>query len=205
MKEDNMAKIFFVTGKSCSGKDTIFRILKDNNELSLKTVVGYTTRPMRDGEKDGCEYFFVEEQRLGELEKEGKVIECRAYNTVHGIWKYFTVNDGQIELDNYNYLYIGTLESYEQFVKYYGQETVVPIYVEVETGERLERAVKRERQQKAPKYEELCRRFLADEEDFSEDKIKSAGIKKRYINNDLDECVNEIINDIRLNMSKKMA
>ncbi|MBR3646047.1 MAG: guanylate kinase [Lachnospiraceae bacterium] len=192
-----MAKIFFVTGKSCSGKDTIFRVLKENKELNLKTVVGYTTRPMRDGEKDGSEYFFVDEVKLKELKNEGKVIECRAYNTVHGVWNYFTVNDGQIELNNHNYIYIGTLESYEQFVKYYGKDMVIPIYVEVENGERLERAIKRERQQKTPKYEELCRRFLADEKDFSEENICKAGIEKRYVNNDLDDCIEEIINEIR--------
>ena len=42
-----MSKIFFVLGKSCSGKDTIFQSLKENKQLNLKTVVGYTTRPMR--------------------------------------------------------------------------------------------------------------------------------------------------------------
>ena len=38
-----MSKIFFVLGKSCSGKDTIFQSLKENKQLNLKTVVGYTT------------------------------------------------------------------------------------------------------------------------------------------------------------------
>lgn len=54
-----MSKIFFVLGKSCSGKDTIFQSLKENKQLNLKTVVGYTTRPMRVNEKDGVEYFLL--------------------------------------------------------------------------------------------------------------------------------------------------
>ena len=61
-----MSKIFFVSGKSCSGKDTIFNILKQSEELNLKTVVGHTTRPMRVGEQDGVEYFFVDEEKLNE-------------------------------------------------------------------------------------------------------------------------------------------
>ncbi|MCR5835822.1 MAG: guanylate kinase [Lachnospiraceae bacterium] len=195
-----MSKIFFVTGKSCSGKDTIFNILKQGDELNLKTVVGYTTRPMRVGEQDGVEYFFVDSAKLETFEKENKIIECRHYNTIHGIWSYFTVDDGQIDLANGNYIYIGTLESYEKFVEYFGSEVVYPIYVEVESGERLERAVKRERQQKEPKYKELCRRFIADEEDFSEEKIGHAGIQKRYENIDIDKCVEEIIADIRANI-----
>ena len=192
-----MAKIFFVLGKSCSGKDTIFKKLKEDRKLNLNTVTGYTTRPMREGEINGVEYFFVNNEELEALKNQGNVIECRDYNTVYGVWSYFTVDDGQINLEKGNYLYIGTLESYEQMVRYYGKEVVVPIYVEVETGERLTRAVNRERQQENPKYTELCRRFLADEEDFCEENIKKAGIKKRYENNSLERCIEEIVEDIR--------
>ena len=52
---------------------------------------------------------------------------------------------------------------------YFGKENVIPIYIQVDDGVRLERALERERTQKEPKYAELCRRFLADEKDFSEE------------------------------------
>lgn len=194
-----MGKIFFILGKSCSGKDTIFNIIKENKDLGLKTVVGYSTRPMRENEEDGREYFFVSRDRLEELQNDGKVIEVRHYNTVHGVWSYFTVDDGQIDLENADYLYIGTLESYEQMRDYYGEDVVVPIFVEVEQGERLKRAVLRELEQTEPKYEELCRRFLADEQDFREEEIKRLRIEKKYQNVNLEECVDEIIEDIKSN------
>ena len=197
-----MGKIFFILGKSSSGKDTIFQKIKENNELGLKTVVGYTTRPMRENEVDGEEYFFVDRDRLEELKNEDKVIESRDYNTVHGIWSYFTVDDGQIDLDQDNYLYIGTLESYEQVRNFYGEDKVVPLFIEVEQGERLRRAVLREIEQSEPKYEELCRRFLADEQDFREEEINRLGIEKKYMNEDLDTCVDEIVKDI---MAKKKS
>lgn len=197
-----MSKIFFVTGKSCTGKDTIFQILKKDKSLNLKTVVGYTTRPLREGEENGREYFFVSKDELNSLKNQNKVIECRDYNTVYGIWSYFTVNDGQINLNEDNYLYIGTLQSYEQFIKYYGSENVVPIYIEVEAGERLERALCREKTQRQPKYKELCRRFIADEEDFSEENIEKAGIYKRYENINLEQCVSEITADIKNRLIK---
>lgn len=194
-----MSKLFFVLGKSCSGKDTIFQQLKKDKSLNLHTVVGYTTRPMRAGEIDGIEYYFVDEKKLETLKNQGKVIECRDYQTVHGVWSYFTADDGQIDFNLGNYLYIGTLESYEKMVQYYGKDIIVPIYIEVETGERLYRAVNRERAQENPKYAELCRRFLADEEDFKEENILKAGITKRYENRVLDDCIEEIIHDIRRN------
>ncbi len=192
-----MARIFIVLGKSATGKDTIFKHLLENPELYLKTVIMYTTRPIRVNETEGVEYHFVDEGRLEELKEQKKVIEHRAYNTVLGKWHYFTVDDGQIDLEHNDYLMHGTLESYEQIKKYFGADKVVPIYIEVEDGIRLLRAMKREQKQEQPRYAELCRRFLADEEDFSEENIRAAGIINRYQNQDLGICLNEIETDIK--------
>lgn len=186
-----MSKIFYFMGKSASGKDTIFKEIKKRMP-ELRTVVLYTTRPIREGEQEGVEYHFVDEEKLREFEKDGKVIELRAYHTVHGIWKYFTVDDGQFDGDE-NFIAIGTLESYEKMVAYMGADSLVPIYIQVDDGERLLRAVERERKQKEPKYEELCRRFLADAQDFSEENLKRVGITHSYLNDNMENCVQEII------------
>ena len=190
-----MSKIFYLMGKSASGKDTIYKKVKEQMP-ELKTIVIYTTRPIREGELNGREYYFVDDDKLKELQEAGKVIELREYNTVHGIWKYFTADDGQFGGDD-NYLAIGTLESYVQLRDYFGQERLVPIYVEVEDGLRLERALARERMQAMPKYEEMCRRFLADAADFSVDNLKEAGITRKFVNIDMDKCVGEIVLGIR--------
>lgn len=189
-----MGKIYCMMGKSSSGKDTLYKMLLEDEALSLKTVVPYTTRPMRAGERDGVEYYFCDEARLMELEAAGKVIELRAYDTVHGVWKYFTVNDHQVEDENQDYLLIGTLESYQKLRDYFGKERVVPIYIEVEDGERLERALQRERLQEKPRYEEMCRRFLADAADFSEEKLYDAQITIRFENHNLKETEQNIRN-----------
>ena len=151
-----MGKIYYLMGKSSSGKDTMFKKLIEDKELALKTIVGYTTRPMREGETEGIEYHFVDEDTMKSLENEGRVIERRSYGTVHGVWNYFTVDD----------------------------------------GERLQRALDRERTQDKPRYAEMCRRFLADEKDFSEENIARCGINKRYENDDLGKCFEEIKNVI---------
>ena len=147
-------------------------------------IVPYTTRPIRQGEIEGREYHFCDETRVEELEKAHRIIELRAYDTVYGIWKYFTVADEHIDLATQNYLYIVTLEGYEKMRSYFGADKVVPIYIEVEDGQRLMRAIERERRQGTPKYEEMCRRFLADAQDFSEEKIRQAGITHRFSNMD---------------------
>lgn len=193
-----MSKIFYFMGKSASGKDTIFKKIKEKMP-ELKTIVIYTTRPIREGEMEGVEYHFVDEKKLQELQKLGKVIELREYNTIHGIWKYFTVNDGQFDADD-NYIAIGTLESYKGMRDHLGKEKLIPIYIEVEDGIRLERALARERAQKEPKYEEFCRRFLADTVDFSPEKLKEMGITHKYLNIDMDKCIEEIMLGIRENL-----
>lgn len=186
-----MGKIYCMMGKSSSGKDTLYQKVLERLP-QIHRVVPYTTRPIREGEQDGVEYRFVDDKQLAELETDGKIVELRAYNTVHGIWKYFTVDDGQIDLEQGDYLLIGTLETYEKIREYYGAEHLVPIYIEVEDGERLTRALERERRQAVPKYKEMCRRFLADEEDFREENLKRLGIDKRYRNTDMETCLNEI-------------
>ena len=190
-----MGKLFYLMGKSASGKDTIYKKVKEQLP-ELKPIVIYTTRPIREGEREGVEYYFVDDARLQELQDAGKVIELREYHTVHGIWKYFTADDGQFDREDH-LIAIGTLESYVQLRKYFGDAKLVPIYIEVDDGVRLERALLREKQQKTPKYEELCRRFLADAADFSEGKLKEAGIIKRYCNVDINQCMSEILSNIR--------
>lgn len=195
-----MGKIVYLMGKSSSGKDTIYKELLAQAAGSLRTVVPYTTRPIRSGEQNGVEYFFVGEEEYQELLQKGKVIEHREYHTVYGLWRYFTADDGQIALERGNCLMIGTLESYEKMKAYFGEESLLPVLVEVDDGERLQRALDRERQQEAPKYEEMCRRFLADSEDFQEEKILHAGIRKRFYNEDLRQCLEEITRYIDENL-----
>lgn len=187
-----MGKLFYMMGKSSSGKDTVYRRLLTEGEPALRTLVPYTTRPMRAGEENGREYFFTDKEGLDELRAQGKVIEERLYMTWHGPWYYFTVDDGQIDLEAADYLVIGTLESFLAVKKYYGEERVLPIYIEVDDGERLARALARERAQENPKYEELCRRFLADAEDFSEEKLEAAGIMRRFPNDELERCIAQV-------------
>ena len=195
--KDSMGKIFYIMGKSASGKDKIYSMLLADRELNLRKMVLYTTRPVREGEENGKQYYFTDDKKLEEFRESGKLIESRSYHTVHGIWTYFTADDGQVKLNEADYLAIGTLESYRKLKEYYGAENVLPIYIQVEDGERLRRALVREQKQEEPKYAEMCRRFLADQEDFSEKNIADAEIGIRFENTDLDICVKNISDYIK--------
>lgn len=179
-----MGSIYCIMGKSSSGKDTIFKLLLDKKDLNINRIVSYTTRPIRSNEKPGEEYNFVSIEEKDKLLESGKVIEIRKYDTVHGPWFYFTVDDGNIDLDNKDYLLIGTVESFVKIRDYYGSDRVLPIYIQVDDGVRLSRALEREMRQEHPKYEEMCRRFLADQQDFSPENIKDANITNVFDNDE---------------------
>ncbi len=188
-----MGKIFLLMGKSTAGKDTVYKALITDKELGLKKVIPYTTRPMRDGETDGIQYFFKNEDDYQKMKSADKIIEERTYYTNYGEWRYFTADDGQIDLEKGNYLVIGTLESYCYIRNYFGKEKVEPLLIDVDAKIRLHRAMDREDKQEHPKYDEMCRRFLADEEDFSEEKIKEAALERRFYNNgEIGDCIQEI-------------
>ena len=191
-----MGKLYYVMGKSASGKNSIYKGLVSSYAY-LKEIVPYTTRPMRSGEVDGKDYYFITDDDIEEYKRVGKLIEARVYDTVTGKWTYATIDDGQIGFDK-DSITIGTLEAYVKLRDYYGKENIVPIYIDLNSKLRLVRAMRREDCQENPDYKELCRRFLADEEDFSDEKLKKAGIEKRYYNKDLSKCINNIIKDLNL-------
>ena len=122
--------IFYIMGKSASGKDSLYKKLL-LSDLNLNRFVIYTTRPKRDGEQEGMEYYFVDEKYLDEHKE--KIIEKRVYHTVFGDWYYATLDDGKID-DNKNYVVIGTLESYNSIKKYYGNDKVFPIDIGPRSG-----------------------------------------------------------------------
>lgn len=193
----HMAKLFLIMGKSASGKDTLYKDIVARFGDELGTVVPYTTRPIREGEQEGVEYHFITESEMNAMDEAGKVIEKRCYQTVYGPWYYLTADDGQIDLSRHSSILIVTPAAYGKLRDYFGAEQVVPLYVETEDGLRLARALKRERAQKNPKYEEMCRRFLADAEDFSEEKLRELGIDRRFVNNQYDRVLNELCDVIR--------
>lgn len=194
-------KLIYIMGKSSSGKDTIYNILRQKMDVNI--YVMYATRPIREGEIDGVTYNFISQEEMRQYidgEKDNNVIEYRTYQTVYGPWTYATINDKQFNSEK-DMLMLGTLESYMKVKENFEKDEnvdLLPVYIEVPDNIRLRRAIEREENQKQPKYTEMCRRFIADSEDFSEENLKKAHIEKRFMNMSLDKCVNEIMDYIYL-------
>lgn len=177
-----MGKIVLLMGASASGKDTIYRKLVKENKFALNEIKMHTTRPPRAGEQNGREYYFCTEEEMYQLDSDKKIIELRKYNTQYGPWYYFTTST-HIDLNKNNYIASNTLVGFDQYLKYYNPEDFVSLYIQTEDGLRLTRALEREMREKNPRYTEMCRRFLADSEDFSLENLKKRPITSIIENN----------------------
>ena len=92
-----------------------------------------------------------------------------------------------------------TLEGLDKFVKFYGIENIISLLVTIDDGIRLQRALDREKKEENPKYQELCRRFLADSIDFSEENISKRSITSIINNNcSIDNTMQEVEKVLKL-------
>jgi guanylate kinase len=181
-------RIFCIVGKSGSGKDTIYNKIINQYKTKLIPVIPFTTRPKRADEKNGVNYFFVSKAQMNDYAKNNKIIEKRQYNTIQGVWDYFTLKFDIT--DNNDYILITTLEGAHGIIKEYGSETVHIIYLYLDDKERLIRCINREAVQENPDYTEICRRFIADQHDFSDENLRRFK-NIHYINtyNKLNDCL----------------
>ena len=170
-----MINIFYIFGKSCSGKDTIKNeILKNEDfckEYHIKDLVYYTTRPKRPGEENGKDYYFVDEEFYQSIDK-SKLFDDRAYETEKGTWRYFIFTD---ELDDFtNYVGIGTPETIENIQKLTISDDITKIaifilYIKADTISILKRYYKRLTSVDCDdylEYKEMIRRILDDDKKF---------------------------------------
>lgn len=197
-----MANLIYIMGKSATGKDTIYNEIKE--KINIEPYVPYTTRPQREGEKQGREYYFITKKQFEMLKDMKKVMEYRSYNTINAkgekdIWTYATIDDKQWKKEG-NLLSIGTLESYNSLLKYIKNHpekslNIVPVYITIDEKERRKRAIKREEKQQKQNIKEMERRLKADEIDFSKERLEEAGItpKETFENYDLQECIQKIL------------
>ncbi len=161
-------KIAMFIGPSSSGKDTFFK--KTLSLYEVLAIVHLTTRPPRPGEINGREYYFITQEKMNFLDINEYLIERRDYTTIHGVWSYAT-SKATIDLEHFNYITPNTWVAYKQFLEIYPKECLVPIYFQLDAGIRLQRALDREKQSSKSDYAEMCRRFLADSQDFTEEMI----------------------------------
>ncbi len=187
-----MGKIILMVGPAACGKSTLFKIITEKIDIPLKKIITHTTRPIRDGEQDGREYYFCTEKEMEKMFNNGEILERRSYGTTKGLWYYFTSNKIFKDLND-NYIGINTLKGLERYLRYFDNEDIISLYVKTSDGIRLQRALDKEGKKIVPQYQEMCRRYLSDCEDFSYELIEKLPITSVIDNNgSIEDSVSQI-------------
>ena len=156
--------MIILTGRSCSGKDTILNKLV--KEYGYKSMVTYTTRPMRKNEIQHKTYHFISDESFIKKINADFFLEFRKYNTVDGIWYYGSAKE-DYEKANDNTVIILTpsgLKSLKEYVeKYELNLEIISIYIDVDID-----TIKKRLEKRGDKKEEAERRAKADSEDFKD-------------------------------------
>lgn len=173
-------KVYCLMGKFASGKTTVAKLLEDR--YNLKRVVTCTTRPKRENEREGIDYFYLTDE---EFEVKVKMGELAAVNRIE---KFDTGNEAvfpfrkllslfkkryvkkygvpidKINLEESAYLLVIEPYGYFDLLNKMGSENVKAIFLKLDDKERMFRALHREQN---PNCEDICLKYIEELEYYN--------------------------------------
>lgn len=182
--------VIALMGKAGSGKDTILHTIMKKCPNTFNEIVSCTTRPPREGEVDGVNYYFITEEEFAERIKRGDMLEYTGFNG----WFYGTdksqLSDNKANIGVFNPTGIRALQ----------QDPTIALqvyYVRAPAKQRLLRQLNREED---PNVKEIIRRFSADEKDFCNIFTIDFCELQNDVTSDLEKCANVVIGQTQLNL-----
>lgn len=123
----NKNKIIIFTGPSGVGKATVEEVLFKNKDLKLGFSVSMTTRKMRDGEKDGVQYYYVSKDKFLSLqEKEAFVETSNHFGNFYGTLK---SEVDKILASGHNPFLEVEVNGFRQIIEKYSKEEYITIFL----------------------------------------------------------------------------
>ena len=156
-----MSKFILLLGKGGTGKDTIKARVQEAMP-ELKSLPMWTSRTKRACEEQDVQYHFVTYEEMNQANKDGKLLEYREYKTVKGIRAYGT----EYPKDDATYILTVAIEQYNNLRTKIPAKDIITIYLYVDDYTRIQRALSREKECEYPNYTEVCRRFVADNNEY---------------------------------------
>lgn len=187
-------KIFALLGYMGVGKDTILKqVLKDMDDV--KPIISTTTRPMRKGETEGVEYYFIDDTEF--FRRGTDFVEQRIYHTKvkeNGVekdatWRY-GIERMELEKDDYLIVIVDSV-GYKELKNYVGNNKIVPIFISAPQEELKARALAR-----GDLEAEVDRRLKDDYERFMDFRVRTVYHEVKNTNGRLEEAIKEVENII---------
>ena len=148
-------KILGIIGESGSGKDTLLKRVSKAYPQAHE-IISYTTRPPREGEQDGINYYFISNDEFAKKVLNNEMLEASYFNE----WFYGTglesLDKDKVNIGVFNPEGINNLMMHSNL-------DIVVFYVRTSDKQRLLRQLNREEN---PDIEEIIRRYKTDKEDF---------------------------------------
>lgn len=150
-----MYKIIAIAGEAGTGKDSLMQeVLKIRNDLH--EIISCTTRPIREGEVYGVNYYYYTPEQFGDRVLHDEMLECTVFNDWFYGTSYDSVRSDCVNIGVFNPTGLESLVARPDV-------DVRIIRVVAEDKTRLLRQLNREDN---PDVKEIIRRFQADYEDF---------------------------------------
>ena len=187
-------KIFALLGYMGVGKDTILKqVLKDMDDV--KPIISTTTRPMRKGETEGVEYYFIDDTEF--FRRGTDFVEQRIYHTKvkeNGVekeatWRY-GIERAELEKDDYLIVIVDSV-GYKELKNYVGNGRIVPIFISAPQEELRARALAR-----GDLEAEVDRRLKDDYERFMDFRVRTVYHEVKNGEGRLEEAIKEVENII---------
>ena len=152
-------KLIALFGYSGAGKDTLLNYVLEKHPNEFHKIISYTTRPMRENEKEGREYHFISVQEFTDKVLNGSMLEATQWGSDFYGTDISTFDENKIN--------IGILdENGIQCLIDNPDIQVYPIFITANGKTRLLRALNRE---KNPDCIKICNRFLEDDKRFNKE------------------------------------
>lgn len=152
-----------ITGITLAGKSTLAKFLQG---WGYKPLLEYTTRPMRNYEKNGVDYNFIDDELFDRMVKDGDFAEVFYVDTIYGLWKYGARKEELIKASEAGgFMLVCGPTQVAQIID--AGIPVLSVLLDITMEEAMARAAAR-----GDNMEEISRRYLKDKPDI--DKIRGS-------------------------------
>lgn len=173
-----MIKLVALCGKAGAGKDTVLRRIMELYPEKFNEIVSCTTRPPREGEREGVNYYFLTTEQFGEKIINGDMLECTVFRNWHYGTMLSSLSRDKVNIGVFNPAGIACLAE--------DKKVDLSVYwIDAPDRDRLVRQLLREND---PDIEEIFRRYKTDEEDFLDMDDFDYTLLKNVTKEDLETC-----------------